>query len=449
MLNEFNTETTRKDSRGSGETTFMFSALLVSRFLIPLVIFISFCPQLVRGQNLLSNADFSEIEGLVPNLNCANRMLGFYHETSPSWAKDWYSPSDTVPYPGLNFNNGWLCHECQDPWTPINNEMGKPGYFPYPKPHAGIAYAQITIKSVGFWWRGFITQKLQNPLIADTNYCVEYYVRPFVWTAILGRGVGVLFSQDSLSYYTYYQNVTPAIEPTQTVSDTTKWQRVTGSFIATGTENFINFGNFYTDAGSNFVPSGFSYPANYNARTESYLIDEPLLCKCSDTLYTATLPKDTLLCPNEQLLLKPLLNGFKLEDTTTTYLWSTGSTDSSIVVTQPGTYWVQTTINSRFVAGDTIVVDYFPANYTLSLPDTVTFCEGDQATIQAATLPPQYATLTAYLMEYRQHPNGHTSPQPGFVLAYRPNALLYPGRQHLGRARFLRELPVGAQRLYP
>ncbi len=38
-----------------------------------------------------------------------------------------------------------------------------------------------------------------------------------------------------------------------------------------------------------------------------------------------------------------------------------------------------------------------PANYTLNLPESVTFCEGDQATIQAATLPNQYATLTAYL----------------------------------------------------
>ena len=353
-----------------------------------------FCPLISWGQNLLLNADFAELESIVPNPNCVTFALGFETENA-TWVKHWYSPPDTVPFPGEGLNNGWLCHACQNPYTVFIADA-KPGYYPYPKTHAGIAYAQITVKS-GYLWRGFIAQKLQSPLLADTNYCLEYYVRPFAWTNVLSRGIGVLFSQDSLSYYAYYQNLTPLLEPAQTVSDTTVWQHVKGNFIATGTENYINFGNFHSDAGSNFVPSGFSYNPNYVWRTDSYLLDEPLLCKCSDTLYTATLPPDTLLCPNEQLVLQPLLNGFKLEDTTTTYLWSTGSTDSSIVVTQPGTYWVQTTINQRFVAGDTLVVDYFPANYTLSLPDTVTFCEGDMATLQAATLPSQYGALTAYL----------------------------------------------------
>ncbi len=186
--------------------------------------------------------------------------------------------------------------------------------------------------------------------------------------------------------------------------------RVKGSFSAIGSENFINFGNFRSDAATTIVASGFSTDPWFIHNITTYLIDAPLLCKCSDTLYTATLPKDTLLCPGQQLVLQPELQGFMLEDTTTTYMWSTGSTDSSIVITQPGTYWVQTTINSRFVARDTIVVEYFPANYALNLPDTVTFCEGQKATLQANPDPMQ---LTAYLWNTGETMTGIQTIYPG------------------------------------
>jgi gliding motility-associated-like protein len=339
------------------------------------------------------NNQLDEISSSNPIATCPGWRSGFETE-SLVWVTNWFSPSDTG-FPPITWNNGWSCHQCQLPWQ-VNHGNAKPGYYPFPQPVTGVAYAQINIKST-FLERGFIAQKLQDTLEAGTRYCLEYYQRPFKWTSLLSKGIGVLFSADSLDYYTYLQNVTPLLEPAQVVSDTNVWTHVKGSFIALGNEHYINFGNFHSDVGSNFIPSNFPTHPWWDYNNGSYLLDAPLLCKCSDTLYTATLPNDTLLCPNEQLVLQPLLDGFKLEDTTTTYLWSTGSTDSTITVTQPGTYWVHTTINQRFVAGDTIVVDFFPANYQFNLPDTVTFCEGDQAVIQSAVLPPNYAALTAYL----------------------------------------------------
>ena len=349
------------------------------------------------GQNIIINSKFDSL--YLTGSNCLTWFGGIPPINSPApHVYNWYSIDDTASY-----LSSWLSHECQDPWLMWQGSSNaKPGHYPMPMPKTGRAFAQIQLKNsptLPFMMRGFIAQKLQDTLQAGTTYCAEFYTRPFMWSKWVTNNIGIYFSADSLDYYAYTQNLTPHVEASQVISDTTVWTRVTGSFIATGNEHFINFGNFRSDAASTFIPSGFTIDpwfASYNI--PSYLIDAPLLCKCSDTLYTAKLPyTDTLLCPGEQLVLQPNLEGFKLQDTTTSYLWNTGSTDSSIVVTTPDTYWVQTTINSRFIAGDTIVVDYFPANYTLSLPDTVTFCEGDQATIQAATLPPQYATLTAYL----------------------------------------------------
>ena len=349
----------------------------------------------IFAQNIVNNGGFSAITVHPMAIsNCTAWRSTFDGLNIPT---AWFSPQDSF---NLTVgNDGWHCHACQDPW-PLFQQEAQPGVNPFPLPKVGLGYIQLNLL-LGFngnLERGFISQKLQSPLSAGETYTIEFYVRTFKWSMKLCSNLGVLFTADSLDYFAFKQNLIPDFEMGYLRSDTTQWTRIIGTYTANGTEQFFNMGNFRHDTATTTAPSGYGPNPLDVYNTPSYLIDAVMLYKPEDTVYTAKFPyTDTLLCPGEQLLLQPELVGFMLEDTTTNYLWSTGSTDSSIVVTQPGTYWVQTTINSRFVAGDTIVVDYFPANYTLSLPDTVTFCEGDQATIQATTLPPQYATLTAYL----------------------------------------------------
>ncbi len=343
------------------------------------------------GQNLLVNNDFSTTQIIIPgSINCTDWRTGFNVKKNGAIPANWYSPLDSLA--GSQWGVGWHCHACQPTFQ--QNKEAKPGIYPFPWPHTGIGYAQLTLKD-GAPHRGFISQLLPDTLQAGVAYAVEYYVRPFVWSVAFSKNIGVLFTADSLNYYAYQQNLVPHVEATQIITDTTTWTRVIGTYVANGTERFINMGNFRADTASTFVPTGFTlHPFFQLYNIPTYLVDAIAVYNATDTLYTATLPKDTLLCPGEQLVLQPNIEDFKLQDTTTTYLWNTGSTDSSITVTQPGTYWVQTTINSRFLAGDTIVVEYFPPNYTLNLPDTVTFCEGQQATLQATPDPMQ---LTAYV----------------------------------------------------
>ncbi len=342
-----------------------------------------FCLQNSWGQDLIINNDFS-INAYNNGSPITPVWRDGFNTTYPAYVKNWFSPKDSTDFAG-GFYYGWHCHLSQQPY--LVNRGAKPGYYPFPMPHKGIGYAQVSLKK-GLIGRSFISQLLTDTLQAGQEYCVEFYTRPFLFSVFLSNNIGVYFSADTLDYYAYTTGITPHVEASQIITDTTKWTRVKGSFVAQGNEHFINLGNFRHDTASTMVLSNFNIHWWFVYNIPTYLIDAVSVYKPTDTLYTVTLPKDTLLCPGETLDLVAVLDsGFKLQDTVTTYLWSTGSTDSNITVTQPGSYWVQTTINKRWVQTDTIVVSYFDANYTLDLPDSVGFCENETANIVANNIP--------------------------------------------------------------
>ncbi|MBN4065761.1 gliding motility-associated C-terminal domain-containing protein [Candidatus Amoebophilus asiaticus] len=96
---------------------------------------------------------------------------------------------------------------------------------------------------------------------------------------------------------------------------------------------------------------------------------------CNPTL-TIDLGNDTALCEGDTLTL----------DATTsnaTYLWQDNSTDSTFIVTQQGTYWVEVT-NNCGTTTDTINVNYNPLP-TVDLGNDTTLCQGDTLTIDATT----------------------------------------------------------------
>ncbi len=341
---------------------------------------------MVKAQNNLKNSDFSFISGTQP---CTLWIGGAGGSNSTStWVSNWFSPFDTINSSG--FNTSWHSHLCQDKWQ-NDPWQARSGVYPFPKPLTGLGFAQITLKNSNTSNqinRNFLSQLMLDTLLAGQEYYIEFYTRPFIWSVFLSKNIGVYFSADTLDYYAYTTGIAPHIEATQIITDTTKWTRVSGSFIAQGNERFINIGNFRHDTVSTMVLSNFTIDPWFSWNIPTYLIDAVSVYKPSDTLYTVTLPQDTLLCPGETLdLVAKLDSGFKLQDTVTTYLWSTGSTDSTITVTQPGSYWVQSTINKRWVQTDTIVVTYFNANYTLGLPDSVGFCENETAKLLANNIP--------------------------------------------------------------
>ncbi len=98
-------------------------------------------------------------------------------------------------------------------------------------------------------------------------------------------------------------------------------------------------------------------------------------CTSGDTISLAFLPgpeialgNDTLVCFNEVLILNAGA-GY------VSYLWQDGSSGQSLVVTQPGTYWVQVS-NQCGSGSDTIQVSFSEA-YDISLGNDTSFCYGN------------------------------------------------------------------------
>jgi gliding motility-associated-like protein len=92
---------------------------------------------------------------------------------------------------------------------------------------------------------------------------------------------------------------------------------------------------------------------------------------------TGFLGQDRALCAGEPLTLDAY--NFSPGET---YLWQDGSTDSTLVVDQSGTYSVQVTFQTSCVIRDTVVV-LEPQDINVDLPDNPIICAGDEITFNA------------------------------------------------------------------
>lgn len=91
-----------------------------------------------------------------------------------------------------------------------------------------------------------------------------------------------------------------------------------------------------------------------------------------------------IVCSGAEILLEA-----SVYDSLLNYLWSTGSTDSSISVDSGGTYWLETTNSFGCIEQDTITITQFPSPTPVSIDTMNTiFCEGDYATLSVDTIVP-------------------------------------------------------------
>jgi gliding motility-associated-like protein len=206
-----------------------------------------------------------------------------------------------------------------------------------------------------------LTQKLNTSLEKDSVYVLEFYTsRHLVWLIKPIAKLHAFFytghsDSDYVDMYPLnYGRIIPERESPTTEWNgeipINEWKLISMSFTATGDEK-----SFYI---LRFKDPDSLY-ADVEGDTYFLFADAFALYKASDTLYSVSIGNDTLLCPGEELSLTANLDdGFKLEDSVTTFLWSTGDTVPQITVNSPGTYWVEVTINHRFKQRDSIVVEY-------------------------------------------------------------------------------------------
>ena len=94
------------------------------------------------------------------------------------------------------------------------------------------------------------------------------------------------------------------------------------------------------------------------------------------------LGNDTVLCQGQTLILDATITG-------ATYLWQNNSTNPTFTVSQPGTYWVNATIDNCGNTADSILITYNQLPVINFGNDTV-LCQGDILFLDATTLNALY-----------------------------------------------------------
>lgn len=180
--------------------------------------------------------------------------------------------------------------------------------------------------------REYVEAGLTTTLTAGHEYYVSFWVSLSDWqpgglsavnqiAACFAPGPVDSFGWTQLSF------LTPQIINTANyIGDTLNWVKVSGTFIANGTESWILLGNFSHFANQTSQVITGSATSN----TPYYYIDDV----CVFDMAPNTQSHDTTLCGLSNGILQGPAN---MQE----YLWNTGATDSAISISQPGTYWVK------------------------------------------------------------------------------------------------------------
>jgi gliding motility-associated-like protein len=159
--------------------------------------------------------------------------------------------------------------------------MGVPtNSFGYQPARTGVGYAGAGV--VGSY-REYISCRLNDTLIKDKNYCVEFYINLSNVTFFVASDslvVGMYISNDSISdpssqILPYSPQIFTAYS--QYVNDTSGWTIISGTYLASGGETFITLGIYYSD--NSIGGGGYFY-------FEDVSITE---CK-DDTIVSITIP---------------------------------------------------------------------------------------------------------------------------------------------------------------
>ncbi len=252
------------------------------------------------------------------------------------------------------------------------------GFKSYQMPRSGGGYANLQVyydsnEPVS----NYIGTPLYDTLHKDKSYYIKFYVSPdhhFGWKECFIDAIGLAFTDS-----TYYKELgpyevlplEPAIEHRGTlITDTFGWTKISGCYIANGTEAFAIIGNFRDTIETTLVCEEGSVPPH-----REYYYLEDVLVRCFDPL-----PDTILLCQGES----KMLNAGFLD---ASYLWNTGSTDSMILVDIAGKYIVSAYIDECVLVDSVEVINN-------SLIDKLYFdtllCNGERLVLDA----PIYGTYS-------------------------------------------------------
>lgn len=187
--------------------------------------------------------------------------------------------------------------------------------------------------------------ELNMPLVSGNSYTITFYDKKDPMASSFPVEIGLSTSNNSVGTLVY---------TTPTTALDFIWTQRTFTFIAPNNGQFITVSQ----------TGGSAYDAWMHV--DNFSID------CSINL---NLGNDTTLCQGQTIT----LNG----GSATSYLWSNGSTDSSINVSTSGNYWVEAS-NAQCTARDTIAISVVQLPNP-NLGNDTTLCQGQTITLNAGS----------------------------------------------------------------
>ena len=208
--------------------------------------------QLIGGaQNLVPNGSF-EIHSGCP--------------TAPSQATlatGWYSPTQAGTPDYYNACASFT----SDLSVPTN-----PSHSNYQYPITGNAYLGIACRAKFTTdAREYMQIQLSNTLTINQCYLISFYANLRNYSDMSCNNIGAYISSNAVSLTgpSYLLNYTPQAITKNIISDTMNWTLIRGVIQASGNENYITIGNFYSDANTNVIITNTSTP-----NTAYYIIDD-------------------------------------------------------------------------------------------------------------------------------------------------------------------------------
>jgi gliding motility-associated-like protein len=241
-----------------------------------------------------------------------------------------------------------------------------------------VAYCLCTGVSTSA--REYIQVPLNNVLLRDETYCVEFYVSLAngQYTEYAVNNLGAYFSDIAVASSSwgplpYIPQITNSLLNPLTTPG--MWTKISGSFKAVGTEQFLTIGNFNDNALSDTV---FIKPTAVSLKESDYYIDDVSVIHLD-----ADAGRDTAVCSGGNVILgRPASAGL-------TYSWQPSTGLSSDTIAQPiasptvtTTYYLTATLAGGCSKLDTVTVTVVDVN----AGSDSTVCEGSSVLIGTPAL---------------------------------------------------------------
>ncbi|MEO5907541.1 MAG: hypothetical protein ABIQ11_12495, partial [Saprospiraceae bacterium] len=296
------------------------------------------------AQNLVPNPGFETYTTCPVNINMGQPL-----ESTP-----WVVPTGgTSDY----FN---ACH--------MGGIVGVPNnIFGVQPAHTGNAYAGGLFHYASWQdYREYLQIQLTEPMLPNTRYQVNFWYSLSSFSCPIDK-LGVHISNDQVTDYSIYTDlsVTPQLELNEGLITGNEWQLFSECYFATGGEQWLTIGNFYSDAESMLgagcpgmlgtVIAYFYYDDFYIEHGQTFAID---------------LGPDQLLCDTEILT-------YDFDPSLGSYLWQDNTTSPEYEISTSGLYSVTLTTSCGVVEDD-IQVDVMNAPEPFDLGPDVTLCDLDQ-----------------------------------------------------------------------